>query len=101
MYDRNDLTGLIKDYEADVLIAKSLEKQAKSAEEKEATKVRKVCDLLSRFQCSKARKHATSNGLGDICNANIVQQMQRKHPGRKKEIVPLTPDELDAKQKGN
>ena len=60
----------------------------------------KVCDFLSRFQCSRARKHATSNGLGNINSEDIMEQMKRKHPSRKTEIAPLTELEASTARKG-
>ena len=100
VYDRGDLQSLVREYEADVVAARAVEKRSKTGNEKESARVRKVCDLLSRFQCNKARKQVTSNGLEDINNDRIVQQMRRKHPHRKKEITPATEEELSAARKG-
>ena len=61
---------------------------------------RKAANLLSCFQCSKARKHLQLNGLGDHTNPDIINQMERKYPLWKKGITPLTATELQAERKG-
>ena len=57
-------------------------------------------DLLTCFQCSKARKGLMSNGLGDHTDESIIEQMKRKHPLRKKDIAPLSEAELSMPRKG-
>ena len=49
MFDRGDLQSLVREYEADVVAARAVEKREKTVNEKESAKVCKVCDLLSRF----------------------------------------------------
>ena len=66
----------------------------------EEAQLRAAADLLSRFQCSKARKLLQSNGLGDREDPAIVEQMTRKHPKRKEAIAELTAAELEAPRKG-
>ena len=100
MYGRDDFQGLVREYVADVVIIKGAAKRNTSSEEKDSSRVRKVCYLLSMLQCSRARKHVTSNRLGDINNKNIVQQMKRKHSSRKKEITPITESEASSASKG-
>ena len=65
-------------------------------------KIRKAADLLSRFQCSKARKYLQSNGLGDHTKDSIVEQMKQKqkHLKQKLLITQLTDAELQVPQKG-
>ena len=72
--------------------------QCKEKEDKK--KVRKICDHLTKFQSSLAWKLAQSNGLGDHTNPEIIEQMKRKHPTHKKEITPLTDEELSRPRKG-
>eukprot|EP00956_Cyclotella_meneghiniana_P000879 scaffold1017_cov33-Cyclotella_meneghiniana.AAC.1 len=43
---------------------------------------------------SKARKFLESNGIGDHNSEDIIAQMTKKHPKRKKPITPLTAAEL-------
>ena len=100
-HDLNDWKGLIADYEKDVVLAQTVHRDDNRTEDiKDETKIRKAADLLSRFQCSKARKCLQSNGLGDHTEESIVEQMKRKHPARKKPITPLTEEELQAPRKG-
>ena len=56
--------------------------------------IRKVADLLSQFQCSKAQKHLQSSGLGDHNDETIVQPMTRKYSKQKTPITPITDAEL-------
>lgn len=63
------------------------QKETRTKEEKELAYIRKATDLLSRFQCSKARKCLQSNGLGNHTDAEVVDQMKRKHPACKTPIT--------------
>jgi hypothetical protein len=62
--------------------------------------VRKAADFLSCFQCSQARKHPQSNGLGDHTDPAIVDQMTWRHPARKAPITTPSNDELRVSRKG-
>ena len=90
-YNAGDWWGLIADYEADVIPAGHLHRvEGWTKEDVKEAKIWAAADLLSRFQSSKARKLLQSNGLGDHANPEIVAQMTRKHPKRKKPITGLT-----------
>ena len=67
---------------------------------KDEAKLRKASDLLTRMQCSKARKYLQSNGLGDHTDNAIVQQMMRKYPACKQPITLITEAELQSPHKG-
>ncbi len=60
----------------------------------------KSTDFLSCFQCSQARKHLQSNGLGDHTDPAIVDQMTWKHPVRKAPITTPSNNELHVSKKG-
>jgi hypothetical protein len=70
------------------------------AEEKEEAQVRKAADFLSRIQCSQARKHLQSNGLGNHTDPAIAEQMTWKHPAWKAPITTLLNNELLVARKG-
>ena len=100
-YDARDWRGLVADYEDDVIAAGHLHcVDRRTKEDAEEAQIRAAADLLSQFQCSKARKLLQSNGLGDHINPKIVAQMKRKHPKRKKLIAGLTAEQLEAPRKG-
>jgi len=71
----------------------------RTQKDQDEAQIRKAADLLSRFQCSKARKHLQSNGLGDHANPDIIEQMKRKHPLRKKTASLLSASELQVERK--
>ena len=71
---------------------------SRTENEKDEAKIRRAADLLTRFQCSKARKGLMSNGLGDHTDESIIEQMKKKHPLRKKDIAPLSDEELSITQ---
>ena len=71
-----------------------------SDDSKEMNKIRKAADLIGRFQLGKARRHLQSNSLGNHTDNNIIQQLHRKHPARKKAMTPLTEEELNIQRKG-
>ncbi len=60
----------------------------------------KAEDFLSHFQCSQARKHLESNGLGDNTDPAIADQMTQKHPACKAPISTLSNDEMRLPRKG-
>jgi hypothetical protein len=62
--------------------------------------VHEAANFLSRFQCSQARKHLQSNGLGDHTDPAIVSQMAQKYPARKAPTTTLSNDELRVSRKG-
>ena len=91
----NDWRGLIEDNEKDVVAAPSVHSDdSRTDDTKDEAKIRKATDLLSRFQCSKARKYLQSNGLGNHTDNAIAEQMKWKHPKRKIPIMQLTDAEL-------
>ena len=99
--DSGDWSGLVRDYERDVVQAEVLHRvDERTPDEKDEAAVRKAADLLSRFQCSKARKYLQSNGLGDHQNPSIIDQMCRKHPQCKQSISPLSEGESQIPRKG-
>ena len=101
MCDVGDFRGLIVDLEKDILLAKSIHRvDNRALEEVGEAKLWPASELVSRFQCSKARKFLQSNGLGDHNDPAIVEQIQAKYPRRKEAVTPLTAAELEALQKG-
>lgn len=48
------------------MLTNLITKESEPEGEREEAKVCKACDLMSRFQMSKARKSLTSNGIGYI-----------------------------------
>ena len=100
-HDAGDWVGLVTDYERDVISASHIHPEdSRSQDDKEEAQIRRAAELLERFQCSKARRYLQSNGMGDHRNPDIVQQMKRKHPARKKAIRKLTEAELEFGRKG-
>ena len=100
-YDAGNLRGLISDYERDIVNAQSIHKDDTWLQgDKDEAKIRKAADLLELFQRSKACKHLQSNVLGDHDEESVVVQMKRTHPARKKPILPLSDEELQAACKG-
>ena len=72
---------------------------SRTTDTKDEVKIRKAADLLSRYQCRKARKYLQLNELGDHTKDAIVEQMKRKHPKRKLPITQLLEVELRAPRK--
>jgi hypothetical protein len=100
-YDGGNWVGLIADYEHDVMLAHNIVwDNNRSPEEKEEAHVHKAADFLSHFQCSQARKHLQSNGLGNHTDPAIVDQMTLKHPACKAPITALSNDEMQLPRKG-
>jgi len=88
-YDVRNWHNLVAELEADMIIAQTMHHaETRTQLDKDEALIRKAADLLSCFQCSKARKHLQSNGLGDHADPNIIDQMKRKHPLRKRPITP-------------
>ena len=93
--DVGDWHSLVADLEAARIIAQTMHYvETRAQSDKDEDLIRKAADLLSRFQCSKSRKHLQSNGLGDHTNPDIIDQMKRNPPLRKNVITPLTGAEL-------
>jgi hypothetical protein len=100
-YDDGNWVGLIADYKHNIMLAHNIVwSDDRSPEEKEEAHVRKAADFLSRFQCSRARKHQQSNGLGEHTDPAIADQMTRKHPARQAHITTLSNDEMQLPRKG-
>ena len=76
-YDAGDWRGLVDDYEKDVVVGQTLHRDdTRLQSDKDEARIRKAAELLSLFQCSKARKHLQYNGLGGhLDESNIVEQI--------------------------
>jgi hypothetical protein len=75
-YNGSNWTGLIADYKHDIMLAHNIVwNDIRSPKEKEEAYVRKAADFVSHFQCSQARKHLQSNGLGNHTDPAIADQM--------------------------
>jgi hypothetical protein len=100
-YDGGDWAGLITDYKQDVMFThKIVWNNNRSPGEKEEAHVRKAADFLSRFQCSQARRHLQSYGLGNHTDTAIADQMTWKHPVHKAPVTALSNDEMQFPRKG-
>ena len=100
-YDSGDWKTLLEEYESDVVRSQLIHQvDTRTEDDKDMAAIRKAADLLARFQCSKARKHLQSNGLGDHTDEAIIEQMTRKHPARKKPITPLSNEDLEKPRRG-
>ena len=92
---------MISEYEADVVLSQTLSRDdTRNSQQKDEAKVKRAAELLSRLKPSKARKFLESNGIGDHNSEDIIAQMTKKHPKRKKPITPLTAAELAHSRKG-
>ena len=64
MYNAGDFSGLIVDMKKDILLAQSIHSVDNMIlEEMYEAKLWQASELLSRFQCSKAKKFLQSNEL--------------------------------------
>jgi hypothetical protein len=100
-YNGGNWVELIADYKHKVMLAHNvIQNNDTSLEEKEEAHVRMAADFLSHFQCSQARNHLQSNGLGDHTNPAIANQMIWKHTARKTPIITLSNDEIQLPRKG-
>ena len=76
-------------WEADMVEARREEgkqRQLGTEEEEEDRTRRKVLELLGKGHISKAVCLITSNGVADISDPHIRQQLESKHPPRATEI---------------
>ena len=100
-HDAGDWKTLLEEYESDVVRSQLIHRvDTRTEDDKDMAAIRKAADLLARFQCSKARKHLQSNGLGDHTDENIIEHMTHNHPARKKPITPLSNEDLEKPRRG-
>ena len=100
MYAKGNLARLIADLDTDTMVARSIHcVDIRTLDEVDEAKLRKTCELFSRFQCSKALKLMQSNSLGDHHDHATVDQMWDNHPQRKLTIFPLMDKEMSHPRK--
>ena len=100
-YDDGDWAGLITNYKADVIVDSLIHTvDRQSQDNKNSARIWRAADLLSRSQYRKTRKQLQSNKMVNHRDLAIIEQIQRKRPVRKEDIIELVETELGATQKG-
>jgi hypothetical protein len=100
-YNGGNWARLIVGYKHVVMLVRNIvQNNDRSPEEKEEAHVPKAADFLFRFQCSQARNHLQSNGLGNHTDPAIADQMTRKHPACKAPMNTLSNDEMQLPRRG-
>ena len=73
-HDAGDWTGLVADFEADVVLAATIHvTDERPDDDKDEARIRRASELLGRFQCSKARRYLQSNGMGNHKDPDIIE----------------------------
>ena len=68
----------MKDLEEDIVLAQSLPLKGPNdmtQEERDASKLKRVMDLMSHSKYSLSQKEMQSNGLADHTDSQMIQQM--------------------------
>jgi len=88
MWRQNDMLGLIKTWKmAGVTAEKRLTKAGARKAKGDQARIARAIMLLRRGAISRAEQALESKALGDLDNPEIWEQLQRKHPVRKQDII--------------
>ena len=87
MWRQRDMTGLMKAWrQATITAEKRMEKAKVRKEKGDRARIGMAVKLIRRGAISRAGKALESRGLGDLQDGSIWEQIEAKHPERKRQI---------------
>jgi len=88
MLRQRDMLGLMKAWRhAAITAEKRMEKAGARKEKGDRARISRAVRLIRRGSISRACKALESKGLGDLTDGSIWEQIEAKHPGRKRQIL--------------